>query len=49
MTRSNYMLLLLLSLLLASAAHAQQSALHHSLEVTLDPSASSIAVTAKSL
>jgi hypothetical protein len=45
MTRSNYMLLLLLSLLLASAAHAQQSALHHSLEVTLDPSASSIAVT----
>ena len=45
MTRSTYILALMLSLLLGSAAHAQQAALHHSLEVTLDPAASSIAVT----
>ena len=45
MTRSTYILLLLLSLLLGTKALAQQAALHHSLEVTLDPAASSIAVT----
>lgn len=45
MTRITHITGLLLSLLLGTQALAQQGALHHSLEVTLDPSASSIAVT----
>ncbi len=36
---------LLLALLTSLAAHAQTGALHHSLQVTLDPSTSQISVT----
>tara|TARA_R110001592_G_scaffold281984_2_gene549613 strand:+ start:135 stop:3542 length:3408 start_codon:yes stop_codon:yes gene_type:complete len=45
MTRVTTITGLLLGLLLGSSAHAQPSALQHSLQVTLDPIANSIAVT----